>query len=108
MKFLNARRTSYHTDPRLFDDVIYTPYRYVPVNQGLSVSDRSGSHTKTGDLLGVAELVDSAGLDNDKSKKTRSFSQTVDTSSDIFLFEYGTIVIWGMSEAQERRFLTSL
>lgn len=31
MKFFNARRKSYHTDPILIDDVIYTPYRHEQV-----------------------------------------------------------------------------
>jgi uncharacterized Rmd1/YagE family protein len=27
---------------------------------------------------------------------------------DVFLFEYGTVVIWGMTEKEEKRFLSSL
>jgi uncharacterized Rmd1/YagE family protein len=27
---------------------------------------------------------------------------------DVFLFEYGTVVIWGMTEKEEKRFLGSL
>jgi uncharacterized Rmd1/YagE family protein len=28
--------------------------------------------------------------------------------AEIFLFSYGTVVIWGMTEQQEKRFLSSL
>lgn len=27
---------------------------------------------------------------------------------DVFLFEYGTVVIWGMTEKEEKRFLSSM
>ncbi|KAG8903047.1 hypothetical protein FRB99_003795 [Tulasnella sp. 403] len=30
------------------------------------------------------------------------------STPEVFLFEYGTVVIWGMSEAQEKRFLSSI
>ncbi|KAA1476585.1 DUF155-domain-containing protein [Dentipellis sp. KUC8613] len=41
-----------------------------------------------------------------KRKKSR-FDTTAD-EAEIFLFPYGTVVIWGMTEAQEKRFLSSL
>ena len=34
-------------------------------------------------------------------------STTVDTP-EVFIFDYGTVVIWGMTPAQERRFLTDI
>ncbi|KAF9226400.1 DUF155-domain-containing protein [Gyrodon lividus] len=107
MKFFNARRASYQTNPKIIDDVIYTPYAYEPS----STSDMHGKRSaQTGDLLGVPELnpptfeADDARL----AKKKRSKFYAMPTEAEIFVFGYGTVVIWGMTEAQERRFLSSI
>ena len=132
MKFFNARRGSYHTNPRIIVDVIYTPYVYEPPS--VQPFAQSGTHahvhfqtasshhqSRTGDLLGVPELAPGgSGTDvqgqsgaeppagtNGKSRKRSKFSETP-TEAEIFIFEYGTVVIWGMTEAQEKRFLSSL
>lgn len=68
---------------------------------------RAAGAGATGDLLGVPEL---AAADTQPAK--RKGSSKWDTSgtgeAEIFLFSYGTVVIWGMTEQQERRFLSSL
>ena len=133
MKFFNARRASYHTNPRTIVDVIYTPYAYEPPSTGTGqpsaqarVHFQSASAqlpNRTGDLLGVPELAPGAGASDadgeglsgtenalqkgDKGRKRSKFSETP-TEAEIFIFEYGTVVIWGMTEAQEKRFLSSL
>jgi uncharacterized Rmd1/YagE family protein len=164
MRFFNARRTAYHTNPRKIDEVIYTTYSYGPAEQphtaetngdnnpptagretggggggrggtGTTPSVRwrsagsdgettaatavessdltSYAGTTTGDLLGVPELATSdtvAGVAQPATK--RKGSSKWDTTSigeaEIFLFSYGTVVIWGMTEQQEKRFLSSL
>ncbi|ESK96365.1 cytoplasmic protein [Moniliophthora roreri MCA 2997] len=108
MKFLNARRTAYGTNVRLIDDVLYSPYSY----QGPSNDDAPNSSTQSripheGDLLGVPELQLGVG-DEMRTVKRKSKFEASSNEAEIFLFEYGTVVIWGMSEAQERRFLSSL
>ncbi len=177
MKFFNARRTAYRTNPRQIDDVIYTTYSYgtpdpppfapeenrAPLGPGrfgvggrgiigrgtrrgtASVKWRgSGSdgetttatavetpdralveagaampmpplvpEAATGDLLGVPELaaVDTgtAGAAPAMAKRKGSKWDTAGTGeAEIFLFSYGTVVIWGMTEQQEKRFLSSL
>jgi uncharacterized Rmd1/YagE family protein len=169
MKFFNARRTAYRTNPRQIDDVIYTTYSYGPqdplssapdennapstgsrfgggVGRGLrrggaSVKWRSSgsdgetttatavetpnlqathtgaptpttvlaSETVTGDLLGVPELAATDGMATATGKRKGSKWDTVGTGdAEIFLFSYGTVVIWGMTEQQEKRFLSSL
>ena len=132
MKFFNARRGSYHTNPRIIVDVIYTPYVYEPPSA--QPSAQSGTHTRvhfqtpsshhqsrTGDLLGVPELApgesgpdaqgqsgaEASAQTNAKGRKRSKFAETP-TEAEIFIFEYGTVVIWGMTEAQEKRFLSSL
>ncbi|KAG9006552.1 hypothetical protein FRB94_000646 [Tulasnella sp. JGI-2019a] len=92
---------------------------------------------REGDLLGIPELreeearaeaEDAAANDEDYDDTTQPSSPTTmrlldnlgktrfgaaiedeaATSPEVFLFEYGTVVIWGMTEAQEKRFLNSL
>ena len=119
LKFFNARRNAYSTDPKLIDEVIYTPYRYDP---SPPQSAHTHAHTQppatTGDLLGIPELHPHSGTANGNGegaewtgatrKKKRSNFDTTAAEAEIFMFEYGTVVIWGMTEAQERRFLTSM
>lgn len=106
MKFLNARKAAYHTDAKLIDEVIYTPYLYQPAQfTDTRQSTARAQALPEGDLLGIPELRPD---DEQPSKpKKRKFDAT-SAEAEIFLFEYGTVVIWGMTEAQEKRFLSSL
>jgi uncharacterized Rmd1/YagE family protein len=172
MKFFNARRNAYRTNPRQIDDVIYTTYSYGPQEPPSSVPDEnnvpsgggrlgggrglrrgaasgrwrssgsdgetttatavetpnleaahtgapapttvSASETVTGDLLGVPELAASDGMvtatpPTATAKRKGSKWDVAGTGeAEIFLFSYGTVVIWGMTEQQEKRFLSSL
>jgi uncharacterized Rmd1/YagE family protein len=105
MKFFNARRSAYHTNPKLIDEVIYTPYVYDPHD---APALRPESYTATGDLLGIPELRENEDDEHTITKKKRSKFDTTATEAEIFLFDYGTVVIWGMTDAQEKRFLTSM
>ncbi|KAI9432982.1 DUF155-domain-containing protein [Lactarius indigo] len=144
MKFFNARRTAYHTNPRKIDDVIYTTYFYgTPdrppatvvdvVNSTPAAGARGGggkgiasvkwrssgsdgettaataverpTRAATGDLLGVPEL---ATAEAPAKRKGSKWDTAGTGEAEIFLFSYGTVVIWGMTEQQERRFLSSL
>ncbi|PPQ68916.1 hypothetical protein CVT24_007660 [Panaeolus cyanescens] len=109
MKFFNARRTAYHTDPKLIDDVIYTPYRYDPPPNS-NEPRQPVSIAPTGDLLGIPEFHEGAEEHHTSppvKRKSTKFDTTA-TEAEIFMFDYGTVVIWGMTEAQERRFLSSV
>lgn len=129
MRFFNARKSTYHTNPRIIDDVIYTPYAYdPPTSRHVHFSSQSqhadsSPPAREGDLLGVPELapVDTAANDTDvsagpraseelmaKQKRKKSKFSEVPTEAEIFLFQYGTVVIWGMTEAEEKRFLSSM
>ena len=109
MKFFNARKGSYHTNPILIDEAMYTPYAYDP--QPSDPNPPNYTSHPTGDLLGIPELVGEVGegeWDGRKKKKKKSKFDATSTEAEIFLFEYGTVVIWGMTEAQEKRFLSSM
>ncbi|KAF8999103.1 hypothetical protein BDQ17DRAFT_1391588 [Cyathus striatus] len=110
MKFFNARRTAYHTNPKLIDEVIYTPYIYDPPSSiQENRQSRPDSQPVTGDLLGIPELRDENGdVQSGVVRKKKSKFDTTAPEAEIFLFPYGTAVIWGMTEAQEKRFLSSI
>ncbi|KAL0958157.1 hypothetical protein HGRIS_000323 [Hohenbuehelia grisea] len=117
MKFFNARRNAYHTDAKLIDEVIYTPYIYDPpapehsdVRNSRSVLQLKPQGDQTGDLLGVPELIPGheSTQEGPRKPKKRSKFDTSASQAEIFLFDYGTVVIWGMTEAQEKRFLASI
>jgi uncharacterized Rmd1/YagE family protein len=67
-----------------------------------------------GDLLGLSEG------ENDRHEERRSrlsragkgklsdLTEEVTDLAEVFIFKYGTIVIWNMTEEEEQRFLTSM
>lgn len=104
MKFFNARRETYRTNPHLIDEVIYTPYSYKPT---IPQTSQGTEIPPTGDLLGTPDLLTENGSSPYIRKRSTKFTETP-TQADIFLFEYGTVVIWGMTEPEEKRFLSSM
>ncbi|KAJ7637150.1 hypothetical protein FB45DRAFT_908415 [Roridomyces roridus] len=109
MEFLNARKSAYNTNAKLIDEVIYTPYAFKLPPSSAASSTRA--RNPTGDLLGIPELRQeedtTLGEETEAPKKPSKFDTTT-AGAEIFLFEYGTVVIWGMTEPQERRFLSSI
>ncbi|KZV84239.1 DUF155-domain-containing protein, partial [Exidia glandulosa HHB12029] len=93
MKFFTARRNTNRTSAKRIDNAVYTPYVY---------TDAGYKQPPEGDLLGVP------GLNGGNKKKRPRFDAGAESSSEVFLFEYGTVVMWAMTESQERRFLSSL
>jgi uncharacterized Rmd1/YagE family protein len=106
MKFFNARRNAYHTDPKMLDDVIYTPYVY-ELSSSRDNRPSPASHPPTGDLLGITEFRDPRNEDIKQKRKSSKFDVTAN-EAEIFMFSYGTVVIWGLTEPQEKRFLSSM
>lgn len=119
-KFLKARKSTYQTDARILDDVIYTPYsyKYAPQRPRRPASATRGSRSRPsspamGDLLGLGEEThrsDEEGFRPDIRGKGRihDFLGDKPEVADVFIFKYGTVVIWGMSEEEEQRFLLSI
>jgi uncharacterized Rmd1/YagE family protein len=105
---MNARKNAYHTEPQEFDEVIYTPYSYQHTPR------ETGRPSVVGDLLGQPDLfstTETHAETDDKEKKKRSRFDGVgeeNPKSEVFIFEYGVVVIWGMTVTEERRFLSSL
>ncbi|EXL00978.1 hypothetical protein FOQG_00879 [Fusarium oxysporum f. sp. raphani 54005] len=62
----------------------------------------NGSHIDSADLLG------SAIEDHDSISENNPDFDTQVHTPEVFLFDYGVVVIWGMTEAQEARFLKEI
>lgn len=133
-KWLNARRSSHQTNVLTFDECVYTTYTYKHVdeargllpshaNGNTNVKHRSTRETaKTGDLLGIPELdpnsnpsdqqhdghAQTCSTDVAAAKRKRSRFSVDDIVPELFIMDYGTIVIWGMSLQEEKRFLREL
>lgn len=132
-KWLNARRSSHSTNVLTFDECLYTTYTYKHVDEARGLTstmsngkqpffsrshkDAKKSHdSKTGDLLGIPELQHSADTDvaageieaNSAAKRKRSRFSVEDIVPELFIMEYGTIVIWGMTHTEEKRLLREL
>lgn len=120
-KFLKARKSTYQTDARILDDVIYTPYSYkhAPQKARRPTSSTRSSRSRPsspamGDLLGLGEdghRSDGdtvAGADRRGKGRIRDLLGDSPEIADVFIFKYGTVVIWGMTEEEEQRFLASM
>ena len=144
MRFLKGRGRTRGAAPKLFDECLYTPYRY-PSEEDV---DRSGWMKSPGRVQmkerrysdsaigGASEhhrnrrrhLID---IDHDEeagdgpfqdgphsqmnsnSPVERRGQQNPDLDTEVhtpevFLFNYGTVVIWGMTLQQEQRFLKEI
>ncbi|KAL2181413.1 uncharacterized protein P884DRAFT_265871 [Thermothelomyces heterothallicus CBS 202.75] len=133
-RFLKGRGKTRGANPKRIDECIYTPYSYSSKQvqtarqeslaetrsspgrrhstgnllEGLGESSRpalgnglSEGRETTGDVLD--QQVSGGGLDGE----VLDFDINVHTP-EVFLFEYGVVVIWGMSAAQEQRFLKEI
>lgn len=103
LKFLKSRSTTRGTSPKQFDECIYTPFSY------------NLERSQTGDLIdlrdpvkvgGEREEVEDEG--DDRSLMNFVMEQNRTVSSEVFLYQYGVVVIWGMTVKEEQRFLKDI
>ncbi|KAF9925521.1 hypothetical protein FBU30_004685 [Linnemannia zychae] len=88
--YLQSRKLTNGAAPKRFDECIYTPFSYTVTSKPPT----------TANLLGLDESVtNGSGLMQYQSKEL---------TPEVFLFDYGVIVIWGMSELEEARLLQEL
>ncbi|KAF4975859.1 hypothetical protein FZEAL_7415 [Fusarium zealandicum] len=69
--------------------------------------DHNGHGNGHGSRIGSEDLMGSAVDDHDPIENNPDFDTQVHTP-EVFLFDYGVVVIWGMTEAQETRFLKEI
>jgi uncharacterized Rmd1/YagE family protein len=137
MRYLKARSRDRGAAPKLFDECLYTPYTYAPVRreeeapppadgpQQRRYSDsvvEVASEQNRNALIDLAQNGGDIEVRDHFSQTAAAFEpETVDGTAEqaldfdievhtpeVFLFGYGTVVIWGMSLREEQRFLREL
>jgi uncharacterized Rmd1/YagE family protein len=132
LRFLKGRKLK-KAAPKQFDECIYTPYQYNPRNDlpidevkvvhstaqrrfsDSAIEVESNAERRREDLLDMhGESTESAMMEtpepstsSDALIDTPDFDTTVHVP-EIFCFEYGVVVIWGMSVQHEQKFLKEL
>ncbi|ROW12520.1 hypothetical protein VMCG_00747 [Cytospora schulzeri] len=99
MRFLKGPKgKAKGTNPKLIDECIYTPYNYNSKQESQEREEAFGAQPDTF----AAERGDESAIFD-----TADFDIEVHTP-EVFLFDYGVVVIWGMSLQQEQRFLKEM
>jgi uncharacterized Rmd1/YagE family protein len=136
LRFLKGRKLK-KAAPKQFDECIYTPYQYNPKSEppiedvkvvhstaqrrfsDSAIEVEGNAERRREDLLDLQEdRGESAILDNHEASTssealhmphtdTPDFDTTVHVP-EVFCFEYGVVVIWGMSVQHEQKFLKEL
>ena len=86
IRWLKDSRKLHHTHPKLFDECLYTPFIY---------NDWRGDKR--------FEHEDVIRLDDEGGEIIVS-----DKHPDLFIFEYGVVVMWGFTEREEKAFLNDI
>lgn len=86
IRWIKDCRKAHHTHPKLFDECLYTPFIYNDWR-----GDKRFEHDD------IIRLDDEGGEINVSSKQP-----------DLFIYEYGVIVMWGFTEREEKAFLSDL
>ncbi|KAI5959626.1 RMD1 [Candida pseudojiufengensis] len=91
LRWLKDRKRIHSTSPKLFDECLYTPFEYKDWR-----GDSNGNNNEEEDGHKLIRLADEGG-EIDIGKK-----------SDIFIFEYGVVIMWGYTQKEEISFLSDL
>jgi uncharacterized Rmd1/YagE family protein len=138
MKFLKARAATRGCAPRKFDECIYTPWSYNYNKQQAqqqvedlmqmheedvakhmptpAESEQMHHHTTTtttteGHDQQQQQQEQQDEEDRDDNRSLMNFVEQQNRAismSDVFLFQYGVVVIWGMTVEEEQRFLREI
>ncbi|KAK3718175.1 sporulation protein rmd1 [Vermiconidia calcicola] len=156
MRFLKGRSNTKNTNPKTFDECIYSPYTYRKEGQGgrrrssgnqerpeqvhsqpmrrysdSAIEVEENQEQRRRDLINQTEVQTEAGdttletgqpshpyntvdpqpIQDTPEEDRRQVEPDFDTTvhiPEIFLFEYGVAVIWGMTVKEEQRFLKEL
>lgn len=134
MRFLKGRGKSRGAHPKLIDECIYTPYAYAkeppprrdpvmsyqrrhstggaddsfvslnPADSGYGDEFATLEHEIAADQIPEEDLLGTNMNDAGDRVAVPDFDTQVHTP-EVFLFDYGVVVIWGMSKTEEARFL---
>ncbi|KAI7822782.1 hypothetical protein BX661DRAFT_172948 [Kickxella alabastrina] len=87
-RHIQSRKAENETAPKLLDECIYSPFVYGP-SEAIAIN-----------------MEDS--LIDDQPQGAAFQESYIQIKSELFIFDYGVVVIWGMDERQEREFLREL
>ncbi|KAJ1730399.1 sporulation protein rmd1 [Coemansia biformis] len=87
-KWIQSRASQNDTAPKLLDECIYTPFVYGP-SEAIAINMEDT-------LIG------------EEANRVEFFESYVPIKSEVFIFDYGVVVIWGMTEQHEKEFLREL
>ncbi len=113
MRFLKGRGKTRGANPKLVDECIYTPYNYDGALRSTEVQSmpvQERRHSDSAIEVDSNNIERREGLVPDETVATEEnldFDTQVHTP-EVFLFDYGVVVIWGMSLAHEKRFLKEI
>ncbi|KAJ2392254.1 sporulation protein rmd1 [Coemansia sp. RSA 2559] len=88
-KWIQSRKTLNDTAPKLLDECIYSPFVYGP-SEAITINMEENL------------------LEDEAVQRVEFHESYVAIKSEVFLFDYGVVVIWGMDESHEREFLREL
>ncbi|KAK6543865.1 hypothetical protein TWF694_000589 [Orbilia ellipsospora] len=131
IKFLKSKATTRGSNPKQFDECIYTPFSYLyqkrqreQTEQDLiDFQELTMSESATAAVVGpgsptlerqptsptLERLPASPTMERTPgSGDALSFVDTHLITPEVFLFEYGVVVIWGMTLQEEKRFLKDI
>lgn len=90
-KWIQSRKGQNDAAPKLLDECIYSPFVYGP-SEAIKINME-------------AHLVEG---DQGEEPSVEFHESYVPFKSEVFIFDYGVVVIWGMSEQHEKEFLQEL
>ncbi|KAK6501651.1 hypothetical protein TWF481_009481 [Arthrobotrys musiformis] len=115
MKFLKSKATTRGSNPKQFDECIYTPFSYLYQKRVREQTEQDLIDFQELQLTESAPAAAVVGPDSptlernpDVNSDALSFVDTHLITPEIFLFEYGVVVIWGMTLQEEKRFLKDI
>ncbi|KAI5966085.1 RMD1 [Candida margitis] len=92
LRWLKDRKRIHNTSPRLFDECLYTPFTYKDWRN----DSNNNNNEEDGNGHKLIRLADEGG-EIDMGKR-----------SDLFVFEYGVVIMWGFTRKEEAAFLDDL
>ncbi|VEU19453.1 DEKNAAC100435 [Brettanomyces naardenensis] len=111
IRWLQDKKRIHSTAPKLFDECIYTPFAYKDWRHSSGNWDllrgMGDSHPESGKSDGSG----SGGAEPSSMIRFDDEGGDIDLgklSTDLFIFEYGVVVLWGFSKKEEHAFLDDL
>lgn len=114
IRWLKDKRRIHSTAPKLFDECIYTPFTYKDWRRNSSSSNKSIESNNSNNSNNNNSNSNNNSNNNNRKKesiKLHDEGGIIDVGkryTDIFIFEYGVVVLWGFTKREERLFLYDL